>query len=110
MRRQRIMGPVILITIGTLFAIDHIWGWWRFGQTWPVILIVIGAVKLFERMTYDPNAEAQRPWYPQTPPPPVYNMPPQTPPPPPSVPGTLNTGHPDDWHSGSGPSSNPGGN
>ena len=45
-----LMGPAILITIGVLFLLDR----WRgdyylsFHNTWPVILLVIGAVKLAE--------------------------------------------------------------
>ena len=44
-----IRGPIILITIGTLFAIDH-FGPYGFGSTWPVLLIVIGVLKLCEMM------------------------------------------------------------
>ena len=40
----------VLITVGVLFALDHIWNTWAFRDTWPVILIVIGTVKIFERM------------------------------------------------------------
>ena len=45
---QAIRGPVLLITIGTLFAI-HQTGHISFGRTWPVLIIVIGLIKLFER-------------------------------------------------------------
>lgn len=46
-----LMGPVILITIGVIFLIGEMgWGL-RFRDLWPVILIVIGAVKVFEAMT-----------------------------------------------------------
>ena len=38
---RAVRGPIILITIGTLFALDHFTRW-GFHQTWPVILIVIG--------------------------------------------------------------------
>jgi len=43
-----IRGPVILITLGILFAIDH-FGSFSFGSTWPVLIIVIGLMKLIER-------------------------------------------------------------
>ena len=41
------MGPAILITLGVLFLLDQ-WhgGGFGFGRTWPVILLVIGLVKL----------------------------------------------------------------
>lgn len=47
---RRLMGPIVLITIGVLFLLDQIgYGDWGFGRTWPIILIVVGAVKIFER-------------------------------------------------------------
>lgn len=49
-RIRSLVGPFVLITVGTLFALDHIWNRWSFGDTWPVILIVIGIVKIFERI------------------------------------------------------------
>lgn len=38
-------GPIILITVGTLFALEKFTPY-RFGQTWPVLLIIIGILKL----------------------------------------------------------------
>lgn len=46
---QAIRGPILLITIGILFAI-HQAGILGFSRTWPLIIIVIGLMKLFERM------------------------------------------------------------
>lgn len=43
-----LMGPAILITIGVLFLIQQLHGEYGFGRTWPVILLVIGAIKLAE--------------------------------------------------------------
>ena len=43
-----IRGPVTLITIGTLFAFDHFTRY-GFGRTWPVLLIVIGVLRLMGR-------------------------------------------------------------
>ncbi len=45
-----IMGPAVLITLGILFFIDQFsWGWhYGFGRTWPVLLIVIGIVKVLQ--------------------------------------------------------------
>lgn len=45
---QAIRGPVLLITIGSLFAIQQT-GHASFGRTWPVLIIVIGLMKLLER-------------------------------------------------------------
>lgn len=43
------MGPVILITLGTLFLLDNLgMHGFDFERTWPVILLVIGAVKLLQ--------------------------------------------------------------
>lgn len=42
-----LMGPAIVITIGVLFLLDQVrGGYFSFGHTYPVILIVIGAVSL----------------------------------------------------------------
>jgi hypothetical protein len=41
------MGPAILITIGLLFLLSELrGGYFDFGNTWPVILLVIGAISL----------------------------------------------------------------
>jgi hypothetical protein len=42
---RAVTGPIILITIGVLFAFDRFTEF-RFSQTWPVLLIVIGLLKL----------------------------------------------------------------
>jgi hypothetical protein len=44
---RAIRGPMLLITLGTLFAIDH-FGPYSFWRTWPVLLIVYGILKLLE--------------------------------------------------------------
>jgi hypothetical protein len=42
-----LMGPAIIITIGVLFLLDQVHGGdFSFGNTYPVILIVIGAISL----------------------------------------------------------------
>jgi len=44
---QGLMGPAIITTIGILFLLNQIrGGYLSFGNTWPVILLVIGLVKL----------------------------------------------------------------
>jgi hypothetical protein len=45
------MGPVVLITIGTIFLIGQMTHGWGFKELWPVILIVIGLVKIYESMS-----------------------------------------------------------
>lgn len=45
-----IRGPIMLITVGVLFAVDH-FGPYSIGRTWPVFLIVLGLLKLAERAT-----------------------------------------------------------
>ncbi len=40
-------GPVMLITVGGLAALDH-FGPYGFRQTWPVLIIVFGLMKLLE--------------------------------------------------------------
>jgi len=46
-RTRRIMGPAMLLTIGILFLLENL-NIAYFGRTWPVILLVIGAVKLMQ--------------------------------------------------------------
>ncbi len=40
-----IRGPIIMITIGVLFLLDKFTPF-QFGETWPVILIVLGVMAL----------------------------------------------------------------
>ena len=46
-RTRRIMGPAMLVTIGSLFLLENLHAV-GFGRTWPVILLVIGGVKLLQ--------------------------------------------------------------
>jgi fatty acid desaturase len=43
-----IRGPLMVITLGALFAAGS-FGGYGFGQTWPVLIIVFGILKLLER-------------------------------------------------------------
>jgi hypothetical protein len=43
-----IRGPVMMITLGVLLAIDQL-GAYSFGRTWPALLIIFGLLKLAER-------------------------------------------------------------
>jgi hypothetical protein len=44
---RAIRGPVMLIALGVLLAIDH-FGGVGFARTWPALLIVFGLLKLAE--------------------------------------------------------------
>ena len=47
---RAIRGPIMLITVGVLFALDHMTEF-TFGRTWPAILIVLGLLSLGEHFT-----------------------------------------------------------
>ncbi len=42
---RAVTGPIVLITVGVLFTVDR-FTTFGFGQTWPILLIVIGLLKL----------------------------------------------------------------
>lgn len=55
---RAIRGPILLITLGLLFVADY-FGSFPFYKSWPVLLIVFGALKLAERaFVSDPNVPA----------------------------------------------------
>ncbi len=56
------MGPVVLITVGTLFLLERMHGP-GFGRTWPILLLVIGLIKL---LSSTQNGGAQPPMQPPT--------------------------------------------
>ena len=46
-----LMGPAVLITLGVLFLLNEWRGdYFGFHYTWPVLLIVIGLIKLAESL------------------------------------------------------------
>jgi hypothetical protein len=45
---QAIRGPIVLIVIGVLFAM-HQANVLPFSRTWPLLIIVVGVMKLIER-------------------------------------------------------------
>lgn len=49
-RCRGLMGPAVLITLGILFLINQ-YGRYSFGELWPILLIVIGAVKVAESLS-----------------------------------------------------------
>jgi len=48
-RFSSLLGPVMLVTIGTLFLVQQFTSY-RFGELWPVILIVLGVWKVLQYM------------------------------------------------------------
>lgn len=46
---QAARGPVLLITVGVLFALQQA-GILSFGRSWPLLIIAIGVMKLLERL------------------------------------------------------------
>ncbi len=46
-----LMGPVVLITLGVLFLIGKISATYDFSDLWPVLLVVIGLVKVASAMS-----------------------------------------------------------
>ena len=46
---QAVRGPIMLITLGSLVALDIFFNV-DFSRTWPVLIIVFGVMKLLERM------------------------------------------------------------
>jgi hypothetical protein len=78
-RIRSIRGPVVLITVGALFALQNFTPY-DFGQTWPVILLVLGLLILIER-TGAPAPEPPPPppqyaWQPPPWQPPAWQQPP----------------------------------
>jgi len=47
-RLRGLMGPAILITLGVLFLVAEFSNRYSFGDLWPILLIVIGVIKLIE--------------------------------------------------------------
>ena len=51
---QAVRGPIMLIALGTLVAMDY-FGVYGFGRTWPVLIILFGTLKLLEKMVVRPE-------------------------------------------------------
>ena len=47
-RKPSLMGPVFLITLGVVFLIGEFVPEWGVRKTWPLLLIVVGVLKLFD--------------------------------------------------------------
>jgi len=76
-RTRKLMGPVILVTLGVIFLLDSV-SRIDFWRTWPAILLVIGVVKLMQS-----NASSDGHVGPLPP-----GVPPSVPPPPQAMPGS----------------------
>ena len=49
-----LMGPAVVVTVGVLFLLDQLrGGYLSFGNTFPVILIVIGVISLASNLAPD---------------------------------------------------------
>jgi hypothetical protein len=59
-----IRGPITLITLGVLFAADHLTPY-SFQQTWPVLLIVFGLLSLLGRSVRPERPDGRAPGAPQ---------------------------------------------
>jgi len=53
---QAIRGPIMLIALGSLVAMDY-FGVYGFGRTWPVLIILFGVLKLLEKVVARPIAQ-----------------------------------------------------
>lgn len=80
---RSLTGPAVVITIGMLFLFHQVQGGhFFFGNTWPIIILVIGLVQLASALAprdghVEPVAPSAVPPPPAPPPPPV--VPPQSP-------------------------------
>lgn len=50
---QAIRGPIMLILLGTLVAMDY-FGIYGFSRTWPILIIAFGLLKLLEKLVAHP--------------------------------------------------------
>jgi hypothetical protein len=70
---RAVRGPVVLITLGVLFAFDRFTDF-HFSQSWPILLIVMGLLRLVGggrrdgRRSFPPQAAPQPDPGPQPPP------------------------------------------
>jgi hypothetical protein len=79
-RMRKIMGPAMMVTVGTLFLLQSL-DVVSFDRTWPAILLVVGVVKLLQS-----NASSAGHVGPLPPAPPAV-----APPPPSPDPGTASS-------------------
>jgi len=51
---QAVRGPIMLISLGTLVAMDY-FGVYGFSRTWPLLIIIFGVLKLLEKIVVRPG-------------------------------------------------------
>ena len=51
---QAVRGPIMLISLGTLVAMDY-FGVYGFSRTWPLLIIIFGVLKLLEKIVVRPE-------------------------------------------------------
>lgn len=77
-RTRGLLGPAIIITVGVLFFIGQYSWQFGFDRTWPIVVIVWGAVKLLsDTASTEGHIDPRTQWQ-QTPPP--TQQPPAPPP------------------------------
>ncbi len=78
---RSLQGPAIVITVGILFLLHQVQGGrFFFGNTWPVLILVIGAFQLASALA-PRDGHIEPPALGTIPPPPVPPPPPAVPPP-----------------------------
>jgi hypothetical protein len=76
-----LMGPAVVITVGVLFLLEQTHTGFRIGQTFPIILVVIGLISLASSLApMDGHIETTEVAT-GTPAPPVASVPPASVPP-----------------------------
>ena len=58
---RALRGPVMMMTLGGMLVADH-FSRFSFSSTWPVLLIVLGIMKLLER--FGPSSGPDQPFSP----------------------------------------------
>ena len=58
---RALRGPVMMMTLGGMLVADH-FSSFSFSSTWPVLLIVLGIMKLLER--FGPSSGPEQPFSP----------------------------------------------
>jgi len=76
---RSLMGPAVIITVGVLFLLEQTRSGFSFGQTWPVILVVIGIISLASAMAPMDGHISSAIAVPPIAPPPAGSVPPANP-------------------------------
>ncbi len=60
--RTNLTGPVLLILIGVLFLFQELVPEWGLRRTWPLILVVLGMLKLWDAFQPPRGPEGPKVW------------------------------------------------